>query len=316
MVLKKIIQKFNILALCKSYGLSLWQCPQFLFLVMGLIIIVASLFSYLLGTHYIVEPELVALIVLLINTTLFVITFVITRNFERLAEISRMKSEFINIVTHQLRSPLTNLKWTVEFLTSEKYGGDLEKKEEYYSSLKENTGRMVELVNNLLIVSRLEKKEEVPFRKEEVSLESLVMDLILQFKAFAEASNIRIEFYPQENLPSVFIDPSQIKLVIENLIDNAVRYAKGEGKVEIRLERKNEKIYFEIKDSGVGIPETDKKYIFQKFFRSENVLRKQTQGSGLGLFIAKSVVEQSGGKIWFKSKKGEGTTFCFTLPIK
>lgn len=315
MIFKNFFDKINIYRQCRRYGLSLWQCPQFLFLIMGIIIIASSIFSYSIGTHYINNPEIVALIVIAITTILFIIAFIITRNFERLAEIARMKSEFINIVSHQLRAPLTNLKWAIDFLTSQEREKSLEKEEEYYSSLKENTGRMIELVDSLLIVSRLEQ-ETVPLRKKEILLENLVIDLVTQFKVFAEASNVEIKFYPQKDLPLAFVDPSQIKLVIENLIDNAIRYTRGGGIVEIWLEKRNKNFYFKIKDSGVGIPEEDQKYMFQKFFRSENVLREQTRGSGLGLFIAKSIIEKSGGKIWFESEEKKGTAFYFTLPIK
>ncbi len=315
MISQETKEGLNLSRQCKRYGLSLWQCPQFLFLVMGIFIIITSVASYLIGSQYITDPEIVALIVLFITVVLFIIASVITRNFEKLAEVSKMKSEFVNIVSHQLRSPLTNLKWAVEVLTSKEREGSLEKREEYYSSLWENVKRMVELVDDLIIVSRLEE-EKVPLSKKEISLEDMVKNLLSQFKFFAEASNIRIEFYPQKDLSLVFTDLTQIKLVIENLIDNAIRYTRNKGTIQIWLEKKNKNILFKIKDSGVGIPEKDQKFIFQKFFRSENALKEQTRGSGLGLYITKSIIEKLGGKIWFESEEGKGTTFYFTLPIK
>jgi signal transduction histidine kinase len=257
----------------------------------------------------------VALIDIGITAILFIIAVAITRNFEKLAELSHMKSEFINIISHQLRAPLTNLKWAVEYLTSENLENDKEKKEEYNSSINKNVERMVELVDNLLIVSRLEQ-DKIPFQKKEVSLEEVVETFITQFKAFAEASNIKIDFVCEKNLPKIFADISQIKLVVENLIDNAIRYTKG-GQISIELKRKNNKhVFFSIKDSGVGIPQKDQMFIFQKFFRAENALRAQTRGSGLGLYIVKVIVEKLGGKIWFESEEGQGTTFYFTLPIE
>ena len=312
---KNILSQLNILAQCKRYGLSLWQCPQFLFLIMGIIIIGSTLTAYAIGTRYIEEPELVALIVLLITAILFIIAAIITRSFERLAEASRMKSEFISVVSHQLRSPLSNLRWAIELLMSGRLGKIEEKQTEYFRILKENSGRMGELVSDLLIVSRIETAT-LPQKRKEISLEDLIKKLISEFEPFAQASNIEIEFKSEENLPKILADPSQIRLVVENLLDNAVRYIKDRGKVKMLLSRRGQNLYFEIEDNGVGIPKEDQKYIFQKFFRSENILRYQTQGSGLGLYISKAIIERSGGKIGFKSQEGVGSTFWFTLPIK
>ena len=311
---KNILSQLNILAQCKRYGLSLWQCPQFLFLIMGIIIIGSTLTAYAIGTRYIEEPELVALIVLLITAILFIIAVIITRSFERLAEASRMKSEFISVVSHQLRSPLSNLRWAIELLMSGRLGKIEEKQTEYFRILKENSGRMGELVSDLLIVSRIETAT-LPQKRKEISLEDLIKKLISEFKPFAQASNVEIEFKSEENLPKILADPSQIRLVVENLLDNAVRYIKDRGKVKMLLSRRGQNLYFEIEDNGVGIPKEDQKYIFQKFFRSENILRYQTQGSGLGLYISKAIIERSGGKIGFKSQEGVGSTFWFTLPI-
>ena len=173
---------------------------------------------------------------------------------------------------------------------------------------------MGELVSDLLTVSRIETAKLL-LKKEEISLEDLIRKIIEELEPFAKASNVKVEFRAKENLPKVFADPSQIRLVIENLLDNAIRYIKEKGRVEIKLEKIDKYCRFEIKDTGVGIPKEDQKYIFQKFFRSENVMRYQTQGSGLGLYIAKSIVEKSGGKIGFKSQEGIGSTFWFTIPL-
>jgi len=226
-----------------------------------------------------------------------------------------MKSEFINIVSHHLRSPLNNIKWTFEILTSKELEVPTEKVEEYMGNVEENIARMVELIDDLLIVSKIEQGR-VPISKKEVFLENLIKDLIERYRIFSEASGIELNLYFQEQTSQVFTDPSLIKLVVENLIDNAIRYTKGPGKVEIKLAREDKRVLFSIKDTGVGIPQKDKKYIFQKFFRAENVLKERTRGSGLGLYVCKSIIENLGGRIWFKSEEGKGTTFYFTLPIK
>jgi len=315
MSFKEILSQLNIPAQCRKYGLSLWQCPQFLFLVMGLVITVSTLTAYAIGARYVEDPRMVALIVLLTAAILFIVAVIITNSFERLAEANRMKSEFVSIVSHQLRSPLSNLKWATELLMSGKLGKTEEKQTEYFKILKENSDRMGELIKDLLIVSRIETAK-LPIKKVEFSLEDLVKELIKEFRPFAQASNVEIEFQAKRNLPKIFADPSQIRLVIENLSDNAIRYINGKGIVEIKVERKEKNLYLEIRDTGVGIPEEEQKYIFQKFFRSENVLKYQTQGSGLGLYISRAIIEKSGGKIGFKSEENKGSTFWFTLPLK
>lgn len=312
---EKIGVQLDIIGQCKRYGLSVWQCPQFLFVVMGVFIILASIVSYLIGARYIFSPETVIFIVLIVASILFIIAFVITRSFERLAEASRMKSEFINIVSHQLRSPLTNIKWTFEVMASEEFKVPAEKQEEYFVNVKENIARMVELIDDLLIVSKIEQGS-FSVAKIEISLKDLIKDLVERYKVFAEASRIKLNFYSQENLPKVLADPSLLKIVTENLIDNAIRYTKGGGVVEIKLIKEKDKVLFAIKDSGVGIPQKEQKYIFQKFFRAENISKERTRGSGLGLYVCKSILGKLGGQIWFKSQLGKGTTFYFRLPIK
>lgn len=315
MTCKGIFSQFNIFTQCKRYGLPLWQCPQFLFLIMGIIIVSSSLVTYAIGNKYIEDPGIVALMILGITIILFIVAFTITRSFERLAEANRMKSEFVSIVSHQLRSPLSNLRWVIELLMSGKIDSITEKQTEYFKILKENSSRMIELVQNLLIVSRIETAA-LPSKKIEFSFEDLIKELIKEFGIFAKASNVEIFFEFQDNLPKIFTDSSQVKLVVENLLDNSIRYVKEKGKVSIKLKKQNDNIYFGIEDDGVGIPEEDQKYIFHKFFRSENIMKYQTQGSGLGLYISKAIIERLGGKIGFKSQEGIGSTFWFTIPIK
>ncbi len=315
MEFKETLRELNIFTQCKRYGLSLWQCPQFLFLIMGVVVIITAITTYYIGTQYIWDPRLVAFIVLIVSMILFVIGFLISQSFERLAEANKIKSEFISIVSHQLRTPLSNLGWTIELLMSGKLGKIETKQIEYFKILKENIGRMAELVKDLLIVSRIET-QTLFLKEKRFFLSDVIKELIVAFEPVAKASNIAISFEDQKDLPQIMADPFQIRQVIGNLLDNAIRYIKEKGKVKLKLKLEHNNFYFEINDTGVGIPQRDKKYIFQKFFRSDNVMKYQTQGSGLGLYIAKSIIKKSKGKIGFKSQEGQGSTFWFTLPIK
>jgi len=321
---ENFFSSLNISKQCRKYALPLWQCPQFLFLILGFVVIASSLVTYFIGSRYTDDPEVIVLIVLAVTAFLIVIDFTITRSFEKLAEVARMKSEFISIVSHQLRSPLANLRWAADLLASGRLE-EKEKEESYLQLLRENSCRMEELVNDLLVVSRIEMGE-VSLKKESVSLKELTEKVLSRFSPLISASNIEMRFSAPADLPLAFVDPSQITLVIENLLDNAIRYipsrqaegglSREKGKIEIRLGLKNNQFSFELKDNGIGIPGDDQKYIFQKFFRGDNAFKQQTQGSGLGLYIAKLIVEKSGGRIGFASRPGRGTSFWFTLPLK
>ncbi len=311
---QSILSKINPLASCKRYGVSFWQCPQSLFLIMGLIIVGAIIAAYLVGTQRIGDPSLVSLFVLLVGAVLLVLNFVITNSFERMAEASRMKTEFINIVSHQLRAPLTNIIFSLDFLFSDKLEQVSQNQAEYLVIIKENSKRMSSLIDKLLTVSRMEKGS-FPMNKKLVSLEVITSKLLEKFKPMIEASNIEVRLKAPSILPKVLADPLWLEQVVENLLDNAIRYSKGGGRVELKIEQKKSKLYFEIKDSGVGIPKIEQKHIFSRFFRSKNALKKQTQGSGLGLHISKRIVELLGGKISFRSKEHKGATFWFSLPV-
>lgn len=309
-----ILNKLNLFKQCREYELPLWQCPQFLFLIMGLVIIASAVFTYLIGTQYIEAPLTVALVVLVLSLVLFVISYVIVRSFEKLAEAVRMKSRFIDITSHQLRSPLSNLQWITEMLESERMGDLEEDQMDYFRMAKENVTRMEKLISDLVTVSRIQD-EELSFQPEKFSLEELTRRVLADFKFFTSAEDVEIEIEANPDVPQVTADRNQVKMVIENLLDNAIRYTDGEGKVEVTITKQGNEVQFEITDNGIGIPEEDQEYIFEKFFRSRNAAQHQVRGTGLSLYIAKKIIEQLGGDIWFESESGEGTTFWFTLPI-
>lgn len=306
-----LLSKINPLRDCREYDLSPWQCPQFLFIVMGVLICVASVIVYLIGTHYINDPVIVALIVLAFSAVFVIIDSIIVNSFERLAEANKMKAEFVSIVSHQLRSPISNLKWSVEFLMGGKLGQVTDKQTEYFKIIKDNTDRMSDLVSDLLVVSKIQASE-LPLKTEEFPLREVVEELVKEFKPFAQASNVEIKVDGSDSL--VRGDREKVALVVENFLDNAIRYIRSSGSVEVSLREDGDFVFCKFKDDGVGIPEKDQKHIFQKFFRADNANKEKAEGSGLGLFIAKSIIERSGGKIGFTSKEGQGSTFWFKLP--
>ncbi|MCD6550573.1 HAMP domain-containing histidine kinase [bacterium] len=314
MSLKTILSQLNFRQRCKRYGLSLWQCPDFVFIIMGIVVIFSALFTYTISFRYIEDPLLIALIVILISWVLLILGYIVTHAVEKLAEATRLKLEFLTIMSHQLRAPFANLRWVIDLLVSGRIGSVPEDQKEYLDILKENSARLEELINKIITVSKIESGR-LPLEKKPISLKEIVQKVIHGSKVFAEASNVEIEFHSEDNLPNVVGDESRIREVVENFIDNAIKYTKNKGKVKVSLLKKGNWLYFEVKDSGIGIPKEDQKYIFQKFFRSQTALRRQARGSGLGLFIAKSIILAHKGKIGFSSEEGKGSTFWFTLPI-
>ena len=324
MTIYEFVLHLNVGEECRKYGTPLRQCPQFLFLMMGLVIMTSVVASFAIGRQYIDDPQVTALVILALTGVLLSIAFIITRSFEQLAEANRLKTEFISIVSHQLRSPLTNLKWGLDFLIGEGAARN-QQEESYFHILKENISRMHELVNDLLTVSRVEQGT-FPFQEKEFDLEEVIKQVLVEYQSAAQASNIEIKV-EDARIPKLYNDPSLVRHVVGNLVDNAIRYAWKDGdsvpkdgrrknRLVIRYRPEGQFVRVEVEDNGVGIPLHDQKFIFQKFFRSTNAVRRQTEGSGLGLFIVKSLLESTGGEIGFQSVENKGSTFWFTLPFR
>ncbi len=319
MRVREIIAELNILNKCSGYGIPLWQCPQFLFPIMGIIIIISLLSTHGIGRQFIIDPYVINFIVLSLATVLISMAFLISKSFERLAEANRLKSEFVGVVSHQLRSPLSNLQWGIEYLMSGR-GGKVQKGQtSYFEILKENSTRMQSLVNDLLEVSRIEEGS-LSYEPKPFSLLKTVKKVVSEFEPYATAANVAIEIEAKD-LPQALGDSSRVEQVIQNLLDNSIRYTrkgsstKRKGVIKIYCKKKGSNLVFKISDNGIGIPKDDQRFIFHRFFRSQNVLKHETQGTGLGLYIAKAVVEKSGGTIKFRSKENKGSTFWFTIPI-
>lgn len=300
------IRGLNLKKTCSEYRVGLWQCPQFLFLLMGIIIILAILVTYIVASRY-QEPELAALTVLVLTAILFTIGNLIVNAFERVALAARSKSEFISIMSHQLRSPLSAIKWQLDLLLSGNHNNTLE-------TIYAQNERMIQSVNDLLEVNRIEDNDLI-LRPTPSLIKEITQKVVAEYKHFAAANNVNIEIQTGESIPKILVDSERIRHVIEHLLDNAVKYSVGGGKIIIDISTKANKLIWTITDHGAGISSDDQKRIFDKFFRSDHVLRYQTEGAGVGLFIARAIIEQSGGDIGFSSAINKGSTFWFTLPM-
>ncbi len=234
---------------------------------------------------------------------------------ERDALVSKMKADFLSIAAHQLRTPLSAIKWTFQMLMSGDIGKINSQQEKFVKRGHETSERIIKLVNDLLNASQIEEgKFDYEFK--EVSLRKITKEAIKGEKAQADKKDITVTFHkPDTQLPPIKADDEKINLVVSNLIDNAIKYTSDGGKVDIYLEDRGENQLFKITDNGIGIPKEEQgSRLFTKFFRGERAKRLHTDGSGLGLFLVKNIVESHDGELWVESAEGEGTTFFFTVP--
>ena len=313
---RKVFYQLNIIGQCRQYNIPLLQCPNFLFPLMGAIIIAVMIISYLVASQFIADPRIIISIIAGTTIFLLIISFIIIKSFEHLVIINKMKNEFISIASHQLRSPLTSVKWILELFQKDELGKLTPEQAEYLRILNENNERMIHLVNNLLNISRIETKN-IKIEKKPIKIKSLIDEIVKNAQIEALPKNIKIEVKTSSHIPSTIkTDKNKLEIILQNLIDNAIKYSHQNGQISIRFTYPRSTIKIEIKDNGVGIPEKEQNYIFQKFFRAANATRRQITGTGLGLYLAKSITEALGGKISFKSKEGVGSTFWIELPSK
>ena len=239
----------------------------------------------------------------------------ISRDITKAKEVDRLKSEFISIASHQLRTPLSSLKWVLEMLLDESLGTLNEKQKKLMIQCTDSNERMIDLVNDLLNVSRIEMGT-LTLTPESVDLKSVTDSLILELTPLVQEKSQNLSFKFSKNLSKVFVDASYVRQIILNFISNAIKYTPKKGKIKIQLTERKQEVLFEVIDNGLGIPVAEQKNIFKKFYRATNVSGSNVEGSGLGLYIVKSVIEKSGGETGFESEEGQGTTFYFTLPKK
>jgi PAS domain S-box-containing protein len=227
-------------------------------------------------------------------------------------ELERMKTEFLSLASHQLRSPLSNIKWYIEFLLNRRREQISEEVVSYLQKMYQRNADMVDLVNTLLNLSRIEMGR-IKIQKEETNITEITASVVEELTPKANEKRITLETSFSGNTV-MKSDGRLIRIVLQNLLTNALRYTKEEGKVFVRILASSNKVRMEVEDTGVGIPPDEQDKIFSKLYRATNAKKIETNGNGIGLYMCKELVEGLEGSISFKSVIDEGTTFFVDLP--
>lgn len=240
---------------------------------------------------------------------------VILHDISRDKLVEKMKTEFVSISAHQLRTPLSAIKWTLRMILDGDMGEISDEQRDILEKTYQSNERMIALINDLLNVTRIEEGRFL-YKPKSMQIEDIVDRVVSDSEETAAIKKIKIKMErPKELLPPVMVDKEKMGIAIQNLLENALKYTPENGAVKIFLEKKNKDVVFKIVDSGVGIPKDQQSRIFSKFFRGSNVIRMETEGSGLGLYTTKNIIESHNGKIWFESEEGKGSTFYFSVPF-
>jgi two-component system sensor histidine kinase VicK len=233
-------------------------------------------------------------------------------------EIDKAKTEFVSLASHQLRTPLSTVNWYAEMLLEGDVGKLNDQQQKYLDEVYRSNQRMVELVNALLDVASLELGTFV-IDPEPTDVCKLMENVIDEQRPEIDTRKLKFSFSCAKNISLMQADPKLLRMVMQNILSNAVKYTPNSGKIDFTITLADKKnILLKISDTGYGIPKNQQAQIFTKLFRADNVRDKDTDGTGLGLYIVKSIVGNSGGRIWFKSEGGienTGTTFFVSLPL-
>jgi len=237
----------------------------------------------------------------------------IERDITKEKQVDKAKTEFVSLASHQLRTPLSAINWYTEMLLNGDAGKLNSEQKQYLNEIYSGNQRMVDLVNSLLNVSRLELGTFM-IEPKETDLVVLAQAVIKELQPTIDLKKIKFKFFAVNNLPTLKVDPKLMTIVFQNLLSNAVKYTPNEGSVSLSLLKEKTGIKIVVTDTGYGIPKHQQDKIFEKLFRADNVKALDTEGTGLGLYLVKSIIDQGGGRLDFKSEENKGSEFSVFLP--
>ncbi len=235
---------------------------------------------------------------------------------ERLKQAISTKAEMVSINVHQIRTLLSAIKWIIKMFLDGDLGKLTPEQEGLLRKAYEGNERMLATASEMLLMNKTENVVERAYAFESINMSDIIENSIFDFSGEAKIKSVEIIFLkPEKGVPPVRADKEKLRVVFQNLLENAVKYSNNNSKIFISEKVEDSSLEVSIKDSGIGIVDGGKEKIFEKFYRGENAQKKEAVGSGIGLFTTKKIVEEHGGKIWFESAENQGTTFFFTTPI-
>ncbi|MDP3645720.1 MAG: ATP-binding protein [bacterium] len=230
-------------------------------------------------------------------------------------EVDRAKTEFVSLASHQLKTPLTAIGWLAEGLLSGDKGALNAEQRTYIDSIHETNRHMTAIVNDLLNVSRIELKV-LDIRPEDLDIVEFSKIMVRELRHSAEVKHIDIRERYEDGLPHSVADKNLLRMIFQNLLTNAIKYTLGGGSVEIEISHGSvgDSLFLRVTDTGIGIPKNAREHMFEKLYRADNAQRIVVDGTGLGLYVVKTILEKVHGGISFESVEGTGTTFFVTIP--
>lgn len=232
---------------------------------------------------------------------------------KNLQVLDKAKDDFISMASHQLGTPLTAITGYLSMAIDEDKHNMTPAQREYINFALEASERMVAMSSDLLNASRLNSGRFM-IQRQPVDLNRMAEQEVRQLIPAAERKGIKLSYTPCPDLPPISIDESKTRQVVMNYIDNAIYYTHA-GEVRVKIEQANKRAVFTVVDTGIGVPAAEQSKLFAKFYRAENARAARPDGTGLGLYLAKRVIEEQGGTIIFQSEEGKGSTFGFSLPL-
>lgn len=239
----------------------------------------------------------------------------IFRDITKEYDIDKAKSEFVSLASHQIRTPLATIRWYIEMLLAGDAGRLNDKQKKYLEVVYTSNRRMIELVNALLNVSRLELGT-FAVEPEPTNLVDVAEAVFKELEHLIENNQLKIIKDYDPALPAINTDPKLMRMIFQNLLSNAVKYTPAGGEIRVAIKKQAKGIALEVADNGYGIPQYQQGQVFTKLFRADNIKEKDAEGTGLGLYIVKSIIDHAGGVVWFESAENKGTTFYVILPLE